>query len=398
MCQPWRGSSELSLRAAIRPTWKLPWCPLQDQKNLWHWTQRCERWKGRCLLPETSSQLLASEQIPLHTAGTGLLLPVTSPGRPERTQSFALWKFVQSKTFSTQHTVVSERRDFLVLHDLVLKCFARRFPTKFNYSKSFQNSTAPSLLSCFANLFHGLTIASLTLVPSSSAKPSNLKSHLQFHSFSMANMKPYLSGMPTLLSLLLATGVPVLSDLLTLALNYLLTILLRALHSELLGDVRWFLFHFASHTAWEGNLSPTPCSEHHAWSRLWTWRVWGSPGRASMGLLILSDSVLKAHIVSIHSQVSYPAYLRLSYRNVLPLFMALFYSQVFWNVGIPLPQMWVMVILKWAQNAWLPRSGHLSPYVWAQILTQGGSCALLKKDDQIQGWFGGQDYLSCLFS
>lgn len=238
-------------------------------------------------------------------------------------------------------------------------------------------------------------IASLTLVPSSSAKPSNLKSYLQFHSFSMANMKTNLSSMPTLFSLLLATSVTVLSDLLTLALNYPLTISLRAWHSELLGDVKWFLFHFASHTAWEGNLSPTLCSEHHAWSRLWTGRVWESPGRASVGLLILSDSVLKAHIVGMHSQVSHPAHLRLPYRNFLPLFMASFCN---WNVGISLPQMWVMVTLKWAQNAWLPRSGHLSPCVWAQILTRGGTCTLLKKDDQIQGCFGGQDYLSCLFS
>lgn len=149
VCQLCRGSWQL--RAATRPRWKLPWCPLQGQKDLWHGTQRCERWKGRCLLHETSPQLFASEQVPLHRAGTGLLPLATSPGRTQEDSELCPMESCCIQNL-LKNTRQFQREDMFWL-----KFFARRLPTNSDYNKSFQNSRVPSVLSCSANLLHGLS-------------------------------------------------------------------------------------------------------------------------------------------------------------------------------------------------------------------------------------------------
>lgn len=87
-------------RAATRPAWQLPLCPLWDQLDLWHWNLKVGAMEGKVpaawdlgSLPQKTSHRTQREQ--------GFFLPPISPGRLERTQNFALllWKFVESKNF-----------------------------------------------------------------------------------------------------------------------------------------------------------------------------------------------------------------------------------------------------------------------------------------------------------
>lgn len=136
-------------RCATRPTWKLPWCPLQDQKDLWHWAQRSERWKGRCLLPETLAPCLRTCPTAHSWDRTPSCCHISRKTQEDSELCSVEISWIQGLLKNTLHF---QREDMFWL-----KCFARRFPTNSNYNKSFQNSAAPHFLSCFANLFHVLS-------------------------------------------------------------------------------------------------------------------------------------------------------------------------------------------------------------------------------------------------
>lgn len=249
MCQHCRGSSQL--RAATRPTRKLPWCPLQDQKDLWHGTHRCGRWKmpaawnlflAPCLRASPTAYSRDRTPSPCHISRK-------TQEDPELRPVEICW--IQNLLKNTLYF----QREVMFW----LKCFARRFPTNSNYNKSFQNSRVPSFLSFPANLLHSVSFK-LQLGHSITNTLPLLDPLFEIFSavsyFSVTGMKQNLSSVPTLFGLLLTKSLPVLSDLLTLA----FTISPRPLHWQLR---EWFTFW----VMWNGSYFTL----HHMQPKRGTW-------------------------------------------------------------------------------------------------------------------------------
>lgn len=151
----WTDRCASSVETAHSSDWDLPpgqygSCHgLQDRKDLWHWTQRCEMWKGRCLLPETLAPCLRTSP----TAHSWDRTPSLSHISRKTWEDSELCPVEICRIQSLlKNTLQFQREDMFWL-----KCFAWRFPTNSNYNKNFQNSTALSFLSCFAHLLHSLS-------------------------------------------------------------------------------------------------------------------------------------------------------------------------------------------------------------------------------------------------